>query len=55
MAAVDEAAWLELLAVQRRAGFNLPPDPIARPGTFLAAAINAEWVRLVAAYNLAGR
>ncbi len=51
MAAVDDAAFLQLLSLQRIYGLNLPPDPIARPGAFLAPAINAEITRLLAILN----
>jgi hypothetical protein len=42
MAAVDDAAFLQLITLERIYGFNLAPDPIARPGAFLAPAINAQ-------------
>jgi hypothetical protein len=53
MAAVDDAAWLQLISVQRLAGFNLPPTDPARPGAFTATAILAERDMVVARFNLA--
>jgi len=47
MAAVDDAAWLQLISAQRVLGFNLGPDPISRPGGLLAPAINAELAMLI--------
>jgi hypothetical protein len=47
MAAIDDAAFLQLISAQRRLGFNLPPDPIARPGAFLEPAITAELAILI--------
>jgi len=47
MAAVDDAAWLQLISAQRVYGFTLPPDPISRPGALLAPAINAELAVLI--------
>jgi hypothetical protein len=48
MALVDDLAWAELLRLQRVLGFSQtlgPTDP-PRPGSLLAAVINAEIDRL---------
>jgi hypothetical protein len=47
MALVDDQAFLQLISAQRVFGFNLPPDPISRPGSLLAPAINAELAMLI--------
>ena len=48
MAAVDDAAFLQLLSLQRALGLPTAPDPITRPGALLAPAINVEITKLLA-------